>query len=56
MQIIHNQKSFLTITSIQKDKKTNDSLPSVERDLLSDLSGAFSIVHGGQFKKRRQLA
>ena len=58
MEIIHNQniiKSF-SLNAIRGDKQVTDVLLSTEKDLLSQMAETFTIVNGGHFKKRRQIA
>ena len=58
MEIIHNQTSGNTfsLSTVHGGKKLSDSLQSSEKELLNQMSEAFSIINGGQFKKRRQIA
>lgn len=58
MEIIHNQiqnKTF-SLNSVKGGIRISDSLHSDEKELLQQMSEAFTIINGGQFKKRRQIA
>jgi hypothetical protein len=58
MEIVHNQNhnQSNSLTAVQGGKNNFEPLKNDEKDLLNDLSGAFSIIHGGTFKRRRQIA
>ena len=58
MEIIHNQVSdqSFSFNSVRGGRRISDSLQSNEKELLQQMSEAFTIINGGQFKKRRQIA
>lgn len=56
MEIVQNQPSFLSLTKIKGGKRISDALQNNQKDLLEEMSMAFSIIHGGHFKQRRQIA
>ncbi len=58
MEIIHNQapgKTF-SLNTIRGGKRLSDALQSAEKELLNQMSEAFTIINSGHFKKRRQIA
>lgn len=58
MEIIHNQlpEQTISLNSVRGGRRISDSLHSDEKELLQQMSEAFTIINGGQFKKRRQIA
>ena len=58
MEIIHNQilNKTSSLNSVKGGRPISDSLHSDEKELLHQMSEAFTIINGGQFKKRRQIA
>ena len=58
MKIIHNQNSekLFFLNTINGGKGFPDTLHTGEKELLNKLAEAFTIINGGQFKKRRQSA
>ena len=58
MKVIHNQassKSF-SLNTVHSGKQHYDTLQTAEKELLCQMSEAFTIINGGHFKKRRQIA
>jgi len=58
MEIIHNINpgKHFSLNTIKGGKRFSDALLSNEKELLNQLSDAFTVINGGQFKKRRQTA
>jgi hypothetical protein len=57
MEIVQNQSlKPYPLQAIRGGKSLNDLLHSDEKELLNQLSEAFTIINGGQFKKRKQIA
>ncbi len=58
MEIIHyqNPSKTFSLNSVRGGKRISDALQSAEKDLLNQMSEAFTIINGGHFKKRRQIA
>ena len=58
MEIIHNRNLNKTssLNSVKGGRSISDLLHSDEKELLHQMSEAFTIINGGQFKKRRQIA
>jgi hypothetical protein len=58
MEIVHNlnnNKSF-SLNTVHGDKNVSDTLRENEKELLHQMAEAFTVVTGGQFKRRRQIA
>ena len=57
MEIVHNLNSSSSpLSSVRGGKRISDALQSAEKELLHQMAEAFTIINGGQFKKRRQTA
>jgi len=58
MEIIQDQRvsKSPSLLVIPGGKSLNDTLHLGDKELLNQLSEAFTIINGGQFKKRRQSA
>jgi len=57
MEIIHNtSKNKSSSLSKIKGGKGISPLQSVEIELLKQMTEAFTVINGGQFKKNRQIA
>ena len=58
MEIIHNQvpRKTFSLNTVHGGKQHSDTLQTAEKELLCQMSEAFTIINGGHFKKRRQIA
>lgn len=57
MEIIHNTyappRSKHTMNVLYGDRKSENVLQSNDRELLEQMHQAMSVVHGGEYKRRR---
>jgi hypothetical protein len=56
MEIIHNQNHSQSLNTVRGGKNASDTLQAAEKELLYQMSETFTIIYGGQFKRRRQTA
>ena len=58
MEIIHHQTETksMSMNALRGGREITDILQSAEKELLYQMSEAFTVINGGQFKKRRQSA
>jgi len=55
MQVIQNQNQD-SLRLLKTRRPQSDSLPVNEARLLREVSAAFTVVHGGFYRPRRQSA
>ena len=57
MEIVYTQRNTeLKVLNTRDENQLQDSLLASERELLDQLTEAFTIIHGGYMKKRRLSA
>ena len=59
MKIVHHnpeETKSMSLNSLRGGKEFTDILQSAEMELLYQMSEAFTVINGGQFKRRRQSA
>ena len=57
MEIVHNLNTHSSqLSTIRGGKRLSDALQSAEKELLLQMAEAFTIINGGQIKRRRQTA
>jgi hypothetical protein len=56
MKIVHNQEKQMPLSTIHGGKESAVVLRDGEKELLHLVAEAFSIVTGGNFKKRKNIA
>ena len=59
MEIVHNnpeETKSMSLNAVRGGKEFTDILQSAQKVLLYQMSEAFTVINGGQFKKRRQSA
>ena len=58
MEIIHNLNNshLLSLNTVRGGKRLSDALQAAEKELLNQMAEAFTVINGGQYKKRRQIA
>ena len=61
MEIIYNNSGVkanqdLSLNTIRGGKRISDVLLTVEKELLTQMAETLTIIYGGHFKKRRQIA
>jgi hypothetical protein len=57
MEIVHNQKKERVVNPAFSltygERKADQVLQKIEKNLLDQMGSVFSIVHGGEYRKRR---
>lgn len=53
MKLMKNQNQHQPLTMIKGQRRSMDALQLDEMDLLREMTNAFQIVHGGQYKVRQ---
>ena len=52
MKVVKSNSEQLTLSMIKGGRTAPDALHSIEMDLLREVTNAFSVVHGGQYRTR----
>lgn len=52
MKLLKNQTDQLSLNIIKGGRNASESLDRNEFDLLREMTNAFQVVYGGQFKSR----
>jgi len=57
MEIVHNQKKERSANPVFSltygERKADQVLQKIEKNLLDQMGSVFSIIHGGEYRKRR---
>jgi len=53
---VHQQKSPFSLSLSTRATRNDQVLQPMERNLLAEMENALTIIHGGEFKRRRPLS